>query len=94
VYGSWKNSRERCENFDSKKMGSSACTMCAQRLRHVFDPWDTYKPTVRTRAIALYYSIPIGGNDVGLRRWTYEKPYEAVAGIRKYLAFYPSRSMQ
>ncbi|WP_433969352.1 DUF427 domain-containing protein [Tunturiibacter gelidiferens] len=23
--------------------------------------------------------------------WTYEKPYEAVASIREYLAFYPGR---
>src|SRR5437899_5017390 len=23
--------------------------------------------------------------------WTYEKPYEAVAAIKEYLAFYPSR---
>jgi len=23
--------------------------------------------------------------------WTYERPHEAVAGIREYLAFYPSR---
>jgi uncharacterized protein (DUF427 family) len=23
--------------------------------------------------------------------WTYEKPYEAVADIKEYLAFYPTR---
>jgi len=38
-----------------------------------------------------YYSIPIGGTKSEYAVWTYEKPYEAVAGIRKYLAFYPSR---
>jgi uncharacterized protein (DUF427 family) len=38
-----------------------------------------------------YYSIPIGGTKSEYAVWTYEKPYEAVAGIREYLAFYPSR---
>ena len=38
-----------------------------------------------------YYSIPIGGTKSEYAVWTYEKPYEAVAGIGKYLAFYPSR---
>src|SRR6201987_1456265 len=38
-----------------------------------------------------YYSIPIGGSKSEYAVWTYEKPYEAVASIREYLAFYPSR---
>ena len=38
-----------------------------------------------------YYSIPIGGTKSEYAVWTYEKPYEAVAEIREYLAFYPSR---
>ena len=38
-----------------------------------------------------YYSIPIGGSKSEYAVWTYEKPYEAVASIRDYLAFYPSR---
>ena len=38
-----------------------------------------------------YYSTPIGGTKSEYAVWTYEKPYEAVAGIGKYLAFYPSR---
>lgn len=38
-----------------------------------------------------YYSIPIGGPKSENAVWTYEKPHEAVAGIREYLAFYPSR---
>jgi uncharacterized protein (DUF427 family) len=41
-----------------------------------------------------YYSIPIGGTKSEYAVWTYEKPYEAVARIRDYAAFYPSRSMQ
>jgi uncharacterized protein (DUF427 family) len=36
-----------------------------------------------------YYSIPIGGEKSEYAVWTYEKPYEAVADIREYLAFYP-----
>jgi uncharacterized protein (DUF427 family) len=38
-----------------------------------------------------YYSIPIGGTKSDDAVWTYETPYAAVAGIREYLAFYPSR---
>jgi uncharacterized protein (DUF427 family) len=38
-----------------------------------------------------YYSIPIGGAKSEYAVWTYEKPYEAVAGIKEHLAFYPTR---
>ena len=38
-----------------------------------------------------YYSIPIGGTKSEDAVWTYETPYAAVASIREYLAFYPSR---
>jgi len=38
-----------------------------------------------------YYSIPIGGSKSEYAVWTYEKPYEVVASIKEYLAFYPSR---
>jgi uncharacterized protein (DUF427 family) len=38
-----------------------------------------------------YYSIPLGGTKSENAVWTYEAPYEAVAGIREYLAFYPGR---
>jgi uncharacterized protein (DUF427 family) len=38
-----------------------------------------------------YYSIPIGGTKSEFAVWTYEKPYQAVANIKKHLAFYPSR---
>jgi uncharacterized protein (DUF427 family) len=38
-----------------------------------------------------YYSIPSGGAKSENAVWTYEKPYESVASIREYLAFYPSR---
>ena len=38
-----------------------------------------------------YFSIPIGGSKSEYAVWTYEKPYEAVASIKEYLAFYPSR---
>jgi uncharacterized protein (DUF427 family) len=40
---------------------------------------------------AAYYSIPIGGTKSEDAVWTYEEPYEAVANIQGYLAFYPSR---
>jgi uncharacterized protein (DUF427 family) len=38
-----------------------------------------------------YYSIPIGGTRSENAVWTYEEPFEAVASIQGYLAFYPSR---
>jgi uncharacterized protein (DUF427 family) len=38
-----------------------------------------------------YYSIPIGGVKSENAVWTYERPYEAVASIKEYLAFYSSR---
>jgi uncharacterized protein (DUF427 family) len=38
-----------------------------------------------------YYSIPAGGQHSVNAVWTYEAPYEAVAGIKEYLAFYPDR---
>jgi len=38
-----------------------------------------------------YYSISIGGAKSEYAVWTYEKPHEAVADIKEYLAFFPTR---
>jgi|SRR5437868_5111330 len=38
-----------------------------------------------------YFSIPAGGDRSRNAVWTYEAPYDAVASIKDYLAFYPSR---
>jgi len=38
-----------------------------------------------------YYSMPLGGSKSEFAVWTYEQPYEAVAAIKDYLAFYPGR---
>jgi uncharacterized protein (DUF427 family) len=38
-----------------------------------------------------YYSIPAGGARSVNAVWTYEAPFEAVAQIKDYLAFYPDR---
>jgi uncharacterized protein (DUF427 family) len=38
-----------------------------------------------------YYSIPVGRERAVNAVWTYETPYPAVAAIKEYLAFYPSR---
>lgn len=38
-----------------------------------------------------YYSIPAGGERATNAVWTYEHPYDAVASIKDYLAFYPTR---
>jgi uncharacterized protein (DUF427 family) len=40
---------------------------------------------------ASYFSIPSGGERSVNAIWTYENPYDAVASIREYLAFYPNR---
>ena len=38
-----------------------------------------------------YYSVPVGGERAVNAVWTYEQPYDAVAGIRDHVAFYPDR---
>ena len=40
---------------------------------------------------AAYFSIPAGGDRAIDAIWTYEAPYDAVAEIKDYLAFYPDR---
>ena len=40
---------------------------------------------------ASYYSIPAGGDRAINAAWTYETPYEAMAQIKDYIAFYPDR---
>jgi uncharacterized protein (DUF427 family) len=40
---------------------------------------------------ASYYSIPAGGARSVNAVWTYEAPFEAMAQIKDYLAFYPDR---
>ena len=40
---------------------------------------------------ASYYSVPIGGDRSRNAVWTYEAPFEAMAQIKDYIAFYPDR---
>jgi uncharacterized protein (DUF427 family) len=40
---------------------------------------------------ASYYSIPAGGDRSLNAVWTYETPYEAMAQIKDYVAFYADR---
>jgi uncharacterized protein (DUF427 family) len=40
---------------------------------------------------ASYYSIPAGGDRSINAVWTYENPFEAMAQIKDYVAFYPNR---
>jgi uncharacterized protein (DUF427 family) len=40
---------------------------------------------------ASYYSIPAGGERSDNAVWTYELPFDAVAQIKNYVAFYPDR---
>jgi uncharacterized protein (DUF427 family) len=40
---------------------------------------------------ASYYSIPADGDRSRKAVWTYETPFEAMAQIKDYVAFYPDR---
>jgi uncharacterized protein (DUF427 family) len=40
---------------------------------------------------ASYYSIPAGGDRALNAVWIYETPFEAMAQIKDYVAFYPDR---
>jgi len=40
---------------------------------------------------ASYYSIPAGGDRSLNAVWTYEAPFESMAQIKEYVAFYPDR---
>jgi uncharacterized protein (DUF427 family) len=40
---------------------------------------------------ASYYSIPAGGDRSVNAVWTYEAPFEAMARIKEYVAFYADR---
>jgi uncharacterized protein (DUF427 family) len=40
---------------------------------------------------ASYYSVPAGGDRSLNAVWTYETPFEAMAQIKDYVAFYPDR---
>src|ERR1700712_1755323 len=54
-----------------------------QRTEH-----QTYCPY---KGDCSYYSIPAGGEKSINAIWTYEAPFEAVAAIKDYVAFYPDR---
>jgi uncharacterized protein (DUF427 family) len=51
-------------------------------------PHTTYCPY---KGDCSYFSVPIGGEKAVDAVWSYERPYEAVAPIKGYLAFYPDR---
>ena len=40
---------------------------------------------------ASYYSVAAGGDRASNAVWTYETPFEAMAQIKDYVAFYPDR---
>ena len=51
-------------------------------------PHHTYCPY---KGDCAYFSIPATGARGEAAVWTYEQPFEAVAQIKDYLAFYPDR---
>jgi uncharacterized protein (DUF427 family) len=51
-------------------------------------PQSTYCPY---KGDCAYFSIPEAGARGEAAVWTYESPFEAVAAISGYLAFYPDR---
>ena len=38
-----------------------------------------------------YFSVPLGGDRSANAAWSYESPFEAMAQIKNYVAFYPDR---
>ncbi|HRD44949.1 MAG TPA: DUF427 domain-containing protein [Caulobacter sp.] len=52
-------------------------------------PHHTYCPY---KGDCAYFSIPEAGARGEAAVWTYEQPFEAVAPIKDYLAFYPDRA--
>ena len=40
---------------------------------------------------ASYYTLSSGGRTEENAVWSYEQPYDEVAGIKEYLAFYPNK---
>jgi uncharacterized protein (DUF427 family) len=84
-----------------------ADTRDALTLREVFYPAVQYIPRRDVNMAALtrsehttycpykgeasYYSIPAGGDRSVNAVWTYETPFEAMAQIKDYVAFYPDR---
>ena len=50
--------------------------------------YTTYCPY---KGDASYYGIPAGGDRSRNAVWTYETPFEAMALIKDYVAFYPDR---
>jgi len=49
---------------------------------------ETYCPY---KGECSYYSIPLGADRSVNAVWSYEEPYDAVAAIKGYVAFYPDR---
>ncbi|MCW2688601.1 MAG: hypothetical protein JWR37_3491 [Mycobacterium sp.] len=60
-------------------------------VQTVLQPSDTttYCPF---KGDASYYSVTTAGATVDDAIWTYEQPYEAVAGIAGHVAFYPNKA--
>lgn len=50
-----------------------------------------YKSYCPYKGDASYFSIPGGGQRSVNAVWTYEAPFEAMAQIKDFLAFYPDR---
>jgi uncharacterized protein (DUF427 family) len=60
-------------------------------VQTVLQPSDTttYCPF---KGDASYYSVTTAGATVDDAIWTYEQPYQAVAGIAGHVAFYPNKA--
>ena len=62
--------------------GDTDMSLLARTDHHTYCPY---------KGDCTHYSIPVGEPKSENAVWTYERPYEAVAGIGEYLAFYPAR---
>lgn len=75
---------------------SAIMTPRARRTRpNAYDMTALTRSGTRTfypyKGEASYFSIPAGGEHSNDAIWTYEAPFDAVAEIENYLAFYPDR---
>jgi len=60
----------------------------AKMERFVRTTHSTYCPF---KGHASYYTLSSGGRTEENAVWSYEQPYDEVAGIKEYLAFYPNK---
>jgi uncharacterized protein (DUF427 family) len=86
-----RSSLNRSEHFGWRRRDIHLFTTCRSDADMSLLVRTTHYTYCPYKGDCTYYSIPIGGAKSEYAVWTYEKPYEGVADIKEYLAFYPTR---